>query len=37
MDYENMSKEELIPALKDAKELNQKLLDLMKLQNHKAT
>ena len=37
MDYENMSKEELIQVLKDAKELNQKLLDLMELQNHKAT
>lgn len=32
-----MSKEELIKALKESKEVNQKLLDLMELQNHKYT
>ena len=37
MDYENMSKEELINALKDAQEINQKLLDLMQIQNNKFT
>ena len=37
MDYENMSKEELIKALKDSQEINQKLLDLMQMQNNKFT
>lgn len=37
MDYENMSKEELINALKNTQEINQKLLDLMQIQNNKFT
>ena len=37
MDYEKMSKEDLIQALKDSQEVNKKLLDLMEYQNHKYT
>lgn len=37
MDYEKMSKEELIEALKDSQDVNKKLLDLMAIQNNKFT
>lgn len=37
MDYEKMSKEELIEALKESQEINKKLLDLMQIQNNKFT
>lgn len=37
MDYEKMSKEELIKALKDSQDVNKKLLDLMEIQNNKFT
>ena len=37
MDYEKLSKEELIEALKESQELNKKLLDLMEIQNNKFT
>ena len=37
MDYEKMSKEELIKALKDSQELTEKLLNLMEMQNNKFT
>src|SRR5574344_647109 len=37
MNYDKMSKEELIEALKDSLKLNQKLLNLMELQNSKYT
>ena len=37
MNYEKMSKEELIDALKESQELNKKLLDLMEMQNSKFT
>lgn len=37
MDYEKLSKEELIEALKESQDLNKKLLDLMEIQNNKFT
>ncbi len=37
MNYDKMSKEELIDALKESQDLNKKLLDLMELQNSKFT
>ena len=37
MDYNKLSKEELIVALKDAQEINKKLLELMEFQNNKYT
>ena len=37
MDYEKMSKEELIEALKESQEINKKLLDLMEIHNNKFT
>lgn len=37
MNYDKMSKEELIDALKESQELNKKLLDLMEIQNSKFT
>ena len=33
MDYEKLSKEELIEALKESQDLNKKLLDLMEIHN----
>lgn len=37
MDYNKLSKEELIVALKDAQEINKKLFELMEFQNNKYT
>lgn len=37
MDYEKMSKDELIEALKESQEINKKLLDLMEIHNNKFT
>lgn len=37
MNYDKMSKEQLIDALKESQELNKKLLDLMEIQNSKYT
>lgn len=37
MNYEKMSKNELIEALKESQELNKKLLDLMEMHNNKFT
>jgi|GEM_PF-2530885 len=37
MNYDKMSKEELIEALKESQDLNKKLLDLMEIQNNKFT
>lgn len=37
MEYEKMSKEDLIKALKESQEINKKLLELMELHNNKFT